>query len=353
MERQGEVSLIKFFNFLFDTLQWPTDNQLEKISAQVGFLAKKFEEFTPADHALTPSEACKSTPAHKREFNDLLGVLGLARKCMTEYITILEGMNEDRSPEFLFRWLDHPEQDAYDPFAKYLVDRYGVVAINVGNGEYLSDRLLFDVALHTLRPQSSLSVLPDGSLQKPYSLPARLRFLLKGRTDIVCMQAGFGIDNLCRERVQLAFEIKTVKDMSDSIEVGGGLEKCLREAFLQLVGLNAYSPYLSPAVILTNVNRRHFLMYLEKVSDNPLRFKLIIKKSDSLNGLMKFFMDNLQNRESCTYDLGRAVTPVSSTHKESPPKNEFQADDEEDLPLDSTVELIQKINFDEVEEDEN
>jgi hypothetical protein len=57
----------------------------------------------------------------------------------------------------------------------------------------------------------------------------------------------------------------------------------LREVVLQLVGLNVASDFHSPAVVLTNLGRTHFVLCFDLTSNAPLRFATRILKYEAFN----------------------------------------------------------------------
>ena len=115
-------------------------------------------------------------------------------------------------------------------------------------------------------------------------------------------------DNLSRATTRYCIEVKTVEGMKDS-------KLCFREAFLQLIGLNAYNPYKSPAVILTNLVNLHYVLYLtleSNVVGDPLKYKLNIHHFSAFAHALWFAEVHLGDREPCCMDLFREATPEAT-----------------------------------------
>jgi hypothetical protein len=87
----------------------------------------------------------------------------------------------------------------------------------------------------------------------------------------------------------------------------------LREAFLQLVGLNVKNTETSPAVVLTDLNSKHYVLYLELIGDpeRSLQYALKIHSSTELRDVLMFA--NEKGRRRCiTGRLGTMLTPPQS-----------------------------------------
>ncbi len=147
-------------------------------------------------------------------------------------------------------------------------------------------------------------------------LAAKLK--LRGRTDIIVVDAEFPFCS--KNSVKFAIEVKTVVAM----KTDDGLKCCLREAFLQLLGLNCQNHCNSPPVLLTDLRNRNYVLYLEFVE---LKYKLRVQSLTSFSLALSFISVNLFARKSQTKDLFRSNTPqISPT--DSPPKDE----DNDDVP---------------------
>lgn len=108
------------------------------------------------------------------------------------------------------------------------------------------------------------------------------------------------------------------------------LEDSLREAVLQLIGGNASNSFHSPPVLLTNLARMHFVLYITLVSDptEALRFKLNVIKMPTFGVAIAFLEERTAEMKSVTLHLGRKPTPSSS-----PPKvqNASETEDVDDF----------------------
>ena len=68
------------------------------------------------------------------------------------------------------------------------------------------------------------------------------------------------------------------------MNTASALNGCIREAVVQLIGLNVGNMINSPSVTLTDINRLHFCIYLQlRSEDYPLRFDIVVQKCANLN----------------------------------------------------------------------
>ena len=85
-----------------------------------------------------------------------------------------------------------------------------------------------------------------------------LRHRVQGRSDLAVLRADNGGDYILRHMVKFVVEIKTEHGYQQS-QTG-----CMREAQLQLIGLNAFNTNNSPPVVLSNLAKNHQVLYLDK-----------------------------------------------------------------------------------------
>jgi hypothetical protein len=243
------------------------------------------------DYNLKPSSDCKS---NNPKFLNLLELLLLPRdQNLSKHA---ESVPIDfEGDDFQFEWTSKRlEATGYPEVLKYLRG-LGLIALLVEDGENLAVGVLFDVLLYSLRTTI---------IRRP-----RCRYRLRGRTDIIVVDPDNA--NLSKSSTVFGVEIKSTADMDDE----KGRNKALREAFLQLVGLNAANEYHSPPVILSNLVRMHYVLYFERVdssSSGNTYYKLKIAKAKTFGGAVRFVSANLMYRASVTQDLCREPTPGST-----------------------------------------
>ena len=200
---------------------------------------------------------------------------------------------------FTFNWkagsTGLPENASYGLLVEYVEKSTKAKAKDISAGQDLTKGLFYDVNLHTLRPRVGVR---SNELRVDHSEP-KIFFHLSGRSDVVVWDARH--DKPGRTMTRYCIEVKTVEGMGDK-------NKCLREAFLQLIGLNAYNPYKSPAVILTNLVKLHYVLYLTLESNEdgvPLKYKLNIHLFSAFAHALWFAEVHLGDRKLCCMDLFR------------------------------------------------
>jgi hypothetical protein len=181
------------------------------------------------------------------------------------------------------------EKASYQPLVDYLNTVAQLNACQVSNGTSLPNRLLFDTYVYTLKTDVRLR----SKVLRLTGDEPRCKFRLLGRTDVVVLIPDSV--SISRQTVCVAVEVKP-----EGFHVRDGL----REAFLQLIGLNVANEIRSSSVILTNLAQTHFVLYLECVeSISPLRFKLVVKKYTAFNQALWMAM-SLKNRPCITKHFG-------------------------------------------------
>ena len=261
---------------------------------------------------ITPSTGCKSSGHHKSHFVQILEALRLPSTIMlkeTFSVSVPPNFPPCQYQPFLFSWsgegdLKIKESKSYAPLEQYVTTATNSSVKIIADGSGLPHGLLFDVRLHTLRPTVGVRC---NELRKQAIEPRHI-FNLSGRSDLVVLKAD---SPMTRTTVSYCIEVKTVDGMANENE-------CLREAFLQLVGLNAYNPYTSPAVILTNLNRKHYILYLDiesRTHGDVLQYQLIIHSMQSFADALWFAETQLSGRQPVTQDLFRQSSATSSATK--------------------------------------
>jgi hypothetical protein len=188
--------------------------------------------------------------------------------------------------------------------------------VNVSEGQGLPDGLLYHEELWTLKKNTSLR---SEDLRKISQEPI-FKYILRGRTDLVRKKNS--ADPLGKSNNRYFIEIKRADDFVE--------EDSLREAALQLIGGNASNSFHSPPVLLTNLAKKHFVLYISLVGDPTveLRFKLNIVKMPSFGVALAFVEEHTAEMKSETLHLGRKPTPPSSPPKA---KNASDSNDDDDI----------------------
>jgi hypothetical protein len=263
---------------------------------------------------VTPSEACKSNAENIAVFSRLLECLHMG---YSPDLTS-EAVEGEVSTECL--WANHVhnwaaarkaakppagvgkpdttlEASSYEPLVNYLKSTAKLNALAVPNGAGLPNRLLFDMFVYSLKSDVRLR---SEALRKTADEP-RKKFHIMGRTDVVVIIPGSV--SATRQATCIAIEVKPA---------GFNVKEALREAFLQLIGLNVANEIRSPCVILTNLAQTHYVLYLVCVDTFRLRFELALKTYNSFNQAL-WMAVSLTDRKCVTKHFGAAPTPESST----------------------------------------
>jgi hypothetical protein len=206
---------------------------------------------------------------------------------------------------------------SYPYFLDFLKNRKLKVAI-VSQGQRVANAKLISVTIAARR--RGLKVV-NGELVADRGEKVVDVFKINGNTDLVRLRDSVSAGDalyISRSQVQYAIEIKTVEMMATRAY----LNCSLREAMLQLVGLNAENSFTSPAVLLTNYSGKHYVLYIDwpktapEDSDADVRFSLEIRHFKNLNEAIDF-AENLTLREPGTREFLRRCTPTQSKDSES------------------------------------
>ncbi len=172
----------------------------------------------------------------------------------------------------------------------------------IGNGQGLPDGLLYDSKIYTLKPNSKV---PSAELKLQSKQPS-LRYVIRGRTDILVKYD----DNEAagHRNNKYLIELKTPHDFKE--------ESALREAVLQLIGVNAGNYHHSPCVILSNLASKHYVLYIDLKGDPKIRlcFELVVRRMETFDQAINL-CEELSSRESVTMHFCR-----SSSAPPSPPQ---------------------------------
>lgn len=133
--------------------------------------------------------------------------------------------------------------------------------------------------------------------------------------------------DVLRTHVRVAIEVKPQSVFKSSSS------GCMREAVIQLIGLNANNPYRfgttlhsilppspfltfgwcvrSPAVILTNLLETHRVIFINHESDDPLQYSLKERCFKNFNHALHFAMEMGIFGKGHTLQFARPPTPIS------------------------------------------
>ena len=202
--------------------------------------------------------------------------------------------------EYSFHWgKDQPEVDSYEPLMNHLRDQ-NIHTVCVGDGQNLPDGLLYYEEIWSLKKNTLFS---SNDLRKTGNAPV-FKYILRGRTDLV--RKKYPDEPLGKSNNQYFIEIKRVSDFVE--------EDSLREAFLQLVGGNASNSFHSPPVLLTNLSKKHYVLFIT-LDGNPtvcLKYKLHVLKMPTFGFAVAFLEERTAEMNSVTLHFGRRPTPPSS-----------------------------------------
>jgi len=130
------------------------------------------------------------------------------------------------------------------------------------------------------------------------------KYIIQGRTDFVVKKNS--AEPLGKSNNRYYIEVKGVEDFVE--------EDSLREATLQVIGGNASNSFHSPSVVLTNLAKTHYVLYITLVGDSTveLRFKLNVTKMPTFGAAIAFVEELTSEMKTVTLHLGRKPTPPSS-----------------------------------------
>jgi hypothetical protein len=215
-------------------------------------------------------------------------------------IQFFQGINETQ--------LKVLETKSYAPLSEFLLS-IGESSLVVGNGKNLPNGLLFNVAVHSMRKSVNIR---SAELRKTGEEPKHV-FNLTGRTDLITFLPGKTIPSRMNTRYAIAIKAK-----------GFNLSEALKEAYLQLVGLSVDNNNTSPPVILTDLDKNHFVLCFEPEDLVLLKFKLCIVQFPTLVMCIQRCRA-LANKPCFTARFGSPPTPSPSMLEGS---DGFQDDEE-------------------------
>ena len=261
---------------------------------------------------LTPSQA---TTSKNKELQILFDTLNLPDKPVAD-ADIYKSNHSQQN--FSFSWTGKTlERQGYDPLQEHLESNGFTRIYCVESGQRLVMNELFDVNIFNLRSKL-------GSHGEP--LVAKVK--LHGRTDFVALREHTILpekSHILRYMVDYCIEVKRLEDMKGD----SACDKCEKEAMLQLIGLCVDNPNSAPPVILTNMVKKHIVLYLDLEREDPLSFQIKKRNCSSILCAAHFALSlaNKKERRGIARDFGRGPTP-STTPVHSV---DAQDDDSKDL----------------------
>jgi len=244
-------------------------------------------------HVLTPSQASRIPQVVSSVFDSL----GLSLS--PESTGVIHKLPDNCGDEWKFNWMwpknaggdDRGlERQSYGPAKEYL-RKLGLFCVDVSEGQFCVDKLLFNADVYTRRNQNPMVVRG----QTVY-----LRHRIQGRTDLAVLRQDNKGGYILRNMVKFVVEVKTVYGYQQS-QTG-----CMRECQLQLIGLNAFNTNCSPPVVLSNLARKHQVVYLD--ADEEWRYAIKVQDCESF-GAAIHFADALSNRDCISQHFSRPTTP--------------------------------------------
>jgi len=246
-------------------------------------------------HVITPSQASRIPQVVASVF-DSLGLSHNPRKTDSEYV-LPQLCGDDW--KLSWKWpKDYGddrslERTSYHPVAEYL-KKLGFVCVDVSEGQCCVEKLLFNADIFTSREDNPMRVRG----QRVY-----LRHRIQGRTDLAVLRRDNHGGYILRNMIKFVVEIKTVYGYQQS-QTG-----CMREAQLQVIGLNAFNTHSSPPVVLSNLAKTHKVVYLDV--DSEWRYEIKVQDCNSFAAAIHF-ADTLSNRKCISQHFSRPTTPDSS-----------------------------------------
>ena len=309
----GEVSgeiLLKSINEVRNEVNSVRD-EVHTLAIGQHILNEKLPKITEV--LITPSEYNKSI--HKDVFMDLIDMFGFGRERIVSKVESFTGTYPLNSEElnYVHQWKrGQQETDSYQGLQEHL-RTHGIDTVVVGEGQGLPDKILYHEELWTLKKNT---LLRSEDLKKTNEQPV-FKYILEGRTDLVRVRNS--ANSLGKSNNRYFIEIKREVDFVE--------EDSLREAVLELIGGNASNSFHSPPVLLTNLARMHYVLYISLVGDPTLRleFKLNVVRMPSFGVAVAFAEELTAEMKSVTQHLGKKPTPPSSppqTKNISKPKDE-------------------------------
>ena len=246
------------------------------------------------DCDITPSEACKTNKTSL--YNEVLAALGLEQRNAEDCT-----YNNSFFAPFIFPWTGvvH-ERESYASVKAYLA-KHSVSSHITGDGLKCQNGYLFSKEIYSIRPYAGA----HSAELDPNVIPV-LKYNIHGTPDLIAVTESANPTYYLSHNALYAFEIKTVSAMSTS----DGEAAALREGVLNLIGMNVNNSFASPAIIVSNLNGKNFVLCICMTAENPLAYCIEIKKFSKFSNAVAYVenvvLDSVRGiRHCCTRDFGR------------------------------------------------
>ena len=244
-------------------------------------------------HVITPSQASRIPQVVSSVF-DSLG-LSLSPRAIGEQYELPTSCGDEW--KFAWNWKSGTNMDdrvlertSYKPVEQFLRG-VGLFCVDISEGQYCVEKLLYNADVYTKRNQNPLEVRGQQVF---------LRHRVQGRSDLAVLRADNEGGYILRHNVKFVVEIKTVTGYRQS-QTG-----CMREAQLQLIGLNAFNTNNSPPVVLSNLARVHQVLYLD--TDEDWNYSIRVRHCSSFAAAIHFA--NTRSERACiSYHFSRPKSP--------------------------------------------
>jgi hypothetical protein len=239
---------------------------------------------------ITPSNASQ---ANNKGYSQLMDSLNMDPPSVPAVSDPLYNSSVSSPPPFTWEWLGgKTESESYKPLCEYL-ECCGLFPVDVSSGQYLSGGNLFDTNLWSIRKYN------EAGERELIVYKGRVR----GRTDIVVLRAAHKGGEIVRNMVRFVIEVKTPSIIKNNVK------SCVRDGVCQLLGLCGDNCNTTPAVVLTDLATRFYVIYLTK-SDPPVRYFVNIRACGDLYS--SFELAQSVSEFCCSTDFGRPPTPSHS-----------------------------------------
>jgi hypothetical protein len=233
---------------------------------------------------ITPSIA---STAEDSRYATLLDFLGVDHPVIPESDSPYR--SEYSESKFEWNWCSHSkESDSYEPLCDYLMS-LNLFPVDVSNGKYLFAGHLFDTTLWSIRKYNAAGER-ELIVYKGY---------VRGRTDIVLLNERHRGGDLSRHMLRFVIEVKDATTMHDN-PTG-----CVRESVTQLLGLCGDNCNNTPSVLLTDLTKTFFVVYLSKTHEPAIKFQINIRACADLGSGVDFAQSVSEHR--CSTDFGRPI----------------------------------------------
>jgi hypothetical protein len=286
-----------------------SEARFEKFAQDMAFSLHEIQSNVKVtSHNITPSVDCESSAESKYVL--LMETLGLDRRMsLSEKVQVQLDNDACQFSPFEFKWNNQVESASYESVQLYL-QTFVKCSHIIANGQNCPHGHFFTIDVFTLRRHTNVT----SDILRETGAEPKLKFSVAGRSDIAVLSYNNSL--LSRTECRYCVEIKRVIDM----EGVAATNKALREGVLQLIGLNVQNHLTSPSVLVTNLNKKHFVLFISREchedDSSRLLFSLKIHSFSSFPQAL-FHANQYADRDCCTHLFGSPPTPVQSIYDES------------------------------------